>query len=121
MNRKSVICLLLALALLLGLTTGCGAQETPASAESIPASFFLIGKHITLYSKAGIGGDIEWFRFDGARVGAHNKVNFRLGFQVTPIGINFGKGPVRFFSEIGYGSAAVLTAGVSCYLGKVKR
>lgn len=82
---------------------------------------WLIGKHITLYSKAGIGGDIEWFRFDGARVGAHNKINFRLGFQVTPIGINFGKGPVRFFSEIGYGSAAVLTAGVSCYLGKVKR
>lgn len=38
MNRKSVICLLLTLALLLGLTTGCGTQEPPTSAESVPAS-----------------------------------------------------------------------------------
>lgn len=82
---------------------------------------WLIGKHITLYSKAGIGGDIEWFRFDAARVGTHDTVNFRLGFQVTPIGINFSQGPVRFFTEIGYGSAAIITAGVSCYLVKVKR
>ena len=38
MNRKSVICLLLTLGLLLGLTTGCGAQEPPASVESVPVS-----------------------------------------------------------------------------------
>ena len=82
---------------------------------------WLIGKHVTLYSKAGIGGDVEWFHFQGARFGTHDDVHFRLGYQITPFGIDFGQGPVRFFMEVGYGSESVLMCGVNYHLGKVKR
>lgn len=82
---------------------------------------WLIGKHVTLYSKAGIGGDVEWFHFQGARFGTRDDVHFRLGYQITPFGIDFGQGPVRFFMEAGYGSEGVLMCGVNCLLRKVKR
>lgn len=82
---------------------------------------WLIGKHVQLYSKIGLGGDLQWFRFQGAGCGTHDDVKFRFGYQATPIGLEFGQSTVRFFMEVGYGSEGILMAGVNCHLGKVKR
>ena len=82
---------------------------------------WLIGKHVQLYSKIGLGGDLRWFRFEGAGCGTHDEVKFQFGYQATPVGIEFGQGPVRFFMEVGYGSEGILIGGVNCHLGKVER
>ncbi|MBR1682228.1 MAG: outer membrane beta-barrel protein [Bacteroidaceae bacterium] len=79
---------------------------------------WLISKRVQLYSKVGLGGDVQWFRLQGAGCGTHNDVKFQFGYQVTPVGIEFGKKTVRFFMEVGYGSEGIMMVGVNCHLGK---
>lgn len=61
---------------------------------------------VSLYSKLAFGAGLVFDNGDSA------ENNFSPAFQVTPIGVDFGKGSFRGFAELGVGMQGVLCAGV---------
>ena len=74
---------------------------------------------LSLYSKGSIGVYYRYMGFDysehGQTIHAPQE-DILLAYQVTPLGIDFSDGPVRYFMELGYGAAGIFKIGISCRL-----
>lgn len=84
-------------------------------------------KYCRLYSRAALGMMRNHFHFDlEERKGkgpyeplgeldhqeSINNTKWRMAFQLSPVCINFGTDPVRFFFELGYGCLGVCNVGL---------
>lgn len=71
---------------------------------------------LSLYTRMGVGVGIgsRWVACDADQT---TKVTF--GYQVSPLGVEMGKGKLCFFVEGGYGFTGYVTAGLKLKVGKV--
>ena len=61
-------------------------------------------KYGNMTKRLGVGSTIREDSFE--------KTKWRMAYQFSPIGINVGTGPVRFFAEVGYGCLGVCNVGL---------
>ena len=61
-------------------------------------------KYGNITKRLGVGSTIREDSFE--------KTKWRMAYQFSPIGINVGTGPLRFFAEIGYGCLGVCNVGL---------
>ena len=57
----------------------------------------------------------DWFACPELTID-HTRAEF--AFQVTPVGLNIGNGPVGGFIEAGYGAEGIVNIGLKCRFGK---
>lgn len=71
---------------------------------------------ISLYTRAGIGLGLgnRWVSVD-----QDQSAKAIFGWQVSPLGVEMGKGNFCFFVEGGYGFTGVVSAGIKLKVGKV--
>lgn len=78
-------------------------------------------KNTSLYSKIGAGISLQALKVDDwfacpELTTDHTRAEF--AFQVTPVGLNIGNGPVGGFIEAGYGAEGIVNIGLKCRFGK---
>lgn len=71
---------------------------------------------LSLYTRAGIGIGVgnRWVSVDQDQT-----TKALLGYQISPLGVEMGKGKLSFFVEGGYGFTGYVTAGLKLKVGKV--
>lgn len=71
-----------------------------------------------LYSGASVGAYRLHTRFrpiqveEGKQAQDYDETRWRMGYQVTALGVDYGKGLVSTFAEVGYGHQGLLTVGL---------
>lgn len=75
-------------------------------------------KNFGVYSRFGFGGALV-----NRRTPLYNVyyTDGRLAWQLSPVGIEAGAGPVRFYAEGGYGYSGVFTCGIRFNMGIGKK
>ena len=112
---------------------GPNEQKEPLSSANIsnrafyvmPAMKYTWGytPHINFYSKAGLGIYRQHLTLEGDGFPANeqkNEIRWRMAGQISPFGVEFGRGMFRMFTEVGYGAEGIIKMGFSLRLGKVK-
>lgn len=80
-------------------------------APSIKYDWFLKGK-FRLYSRVALGAMRQHTTFDYRKAEtSFDEVKWKVAYQLTPIGFDFGIEPIRVYSELGYGCQGVFTIG----------
>lgn len=71
---------------------------------------------LSVYTRAGVGIGMgnRWMNID-----ADQSSSAVLAYQISPVGIEMGKGMFNFFIEGGYGHTGMVTAGIKLKVGKV--
>lgn len=71
---------------------------------------------LSLYTRVGVGIGIgnRWVSID-----ADQSTKCVFGYQVSPVGVEMGKGKFCFYIEGGYGYTGCVTAGIKLKVGKV--
>ena len=91
-------------------------------APSLRYAWFLRGK-FRLYSRLAVGAMRQHTSFKVTRWeenkpstkltdASSDEVKWKLAYQLTPVGFDFGIEPIRVYSELGYGCRGVFTIGV---------
>lgn len=80
-------------------------------APSVKYDWFLKGK-FRLYSRVALGAMRQHTTFEYKMMEAsYDEVEWKVAYQLTPIGFDFGIEPIRVYSELGYGCQGVFTIG----------
>ena len=80
-------------------------------APSVKYDWFLKGK-FRLYSRVALGAMRQHTTFDFNKIEeSFDEVKWKVAYQLTPIGFDFGIEPIRVYSELGYGCQGVFTIG----------
>lgn len=79
---------------------------------------------LSLYVRGGLGAYYIHHKFtyrdiNDGRQHKQTQTDWRVAYQVSPIGIDFTNGPVRYFMEMGYGAEGILRCGISCKLHRI--
>lgn len=76
-------------------------------------------KNFSVYTRAGIGGSLANRKVYKDFVMYHTRG--RMAWHVSPLGIEGGAGPVRFYAEGGYGYSGVFNCGIRFNIGKNRK
>ena len=80
-------------------------------APSAKYNWFLKGK-FRLYSRVALGAMRQHTTFDYIKTKeSFDEVKWKVAYQLTPIGFDFGIEPIRVYSELGYGCQGLFTIG----------
>lgn len=74
--------------------------------------YYTNGARFAMYAKAQVGALLYLMPDTGDDKPSHTDTDLTLGFQVSPVGLEFGQGPTRRCVEVGFGTQGFVSVGL---------